>query len=310
MKLAVPGYVKQREGRELVPPTGLSETVLIVSPPLLEDDTFPVSIDEEFGSYEAMIEIPEEADLVPYSISFRATRADRRRSSAQYFGAAQSFTVGDPRLPTVALTVDTPFWVNPTGRVRIQVNVESFIGSAVGGQEISVNWRVQDDRDFEFEEEPVEEPLEGELTITTDDTGNGRGVIDLSDLDSTPAIGSTLSIDLQLVGPTSELIEESASVRIEAADVELTLSRTVTTDIPEHLFGVSMSGTDLQGAPLETTRRTRTSISLIELPEDLEGIPPTTSTTPLDGPVITSCEVELGKTTESMWHSCELLLDR
>lgn len=279
----------------MVEPTGLSDAELVVSPPLLEEDVVPVSLNQEFGSYEALIEVPEEADLVEYSIQFRAARSRQgNASNRRYFGDRQSFTVGDPRLPTVELSVDAPFWVTPTGEVQLQVTVVSFIGSAVGGQEISVSWDIGG-FDVYPEYEIESEPLEGELIITTDDSGNGQGVIDLSELETPPSIGSTLSVNFQLVGPTGELIEESATVRIEAADVSLTISRTVSTDIPGQPFGVLLDGTDLQGAPIRGRWGQQGSISLVQLPEDSDEDPPVTSTSPLDGVVITSCDVELGE---------------
>ncbi len=246
-----------------------------------ENSDFPVTIDPEFGSYEAEIPIPPEAELRNYRVNFVADGRIR--------GDSVSFTVGDPRLPTVELTVDTPFFVTPAGNIEIQVNVESFIGSAVGGSEITVNWELVD-----FNRDEEEEPAEGELTITTDDNGNGTAVIDLSQIEPLPNVGSRVSIDFQLVGPTSELLEQSASVRIEAADLRLSLRRTVLTNIPGQTFGVAVDAADLQGRPLEGDNQLETvMIKLIQLPdEDSDFI--RTSDRPLNGTSITSCEFEIG----------------
>lgn len=57
-----------------------------------------------------------------------------------------------------------------------------------------------------------EERFDGQQDITTDDSGKAFAVIDLNALKEAPTLGSTLRIDVQWVGPTRELIEESASV--------------------------------------------------------------------------------------------------
>ena len=282
----------QRDGSAFVPARGLSNTRLTISPELAGLTSFPVELNEEFGSYEATIDVPEDATLQPYFLRFAARRSTSASTNRdRYSGAAERFTVGDPRLPTVELTVDTPFWVSPTGKIEVQVNLESFIGSAVGGIEVTVEWKINDsDRDDD------EELLEGELTITTDDNGNGTAIIDLSEWEMPPTIGTTVSLDFQLVGPTSELIEDSATVRIEAADVDLEISRTVDTDVPGQGFGVAVEVTDLRGGRLKGKRKIETAtIRLVQLDDDLDQNPPSTGLEPLEGTVTASCDFNFGK---------------
>ena len=56
------------------------------------------------------------------------------------------------------------------------------------------------------------ERFDGQQDVTTDDSGEALAVIDLGALKEAPTLGLTLKIDVQWVGPTRELIEESASV--------------------------------------------------------------------------------------------------
>lgn len=61
-----------------------------------------------------------------------------------------------------------------------------------------------------------DEELKGESAITTDETGKAETSVDLSTnaLDApSPSAGSTLIIEIEWIGPTRELIEETASVR-------------------------------------------------------------------------------------------------
>lgn len=58
--------------------------------------------------------------------------------------------------------------------------------------------------------------MEGESTILTDDAGEAEASIDLSSnaLDApSPTPGSTLVVDIQWIGPTRELIEETSRIR-------------------------------------------------------------------------------------------------
>ncbi len=248
---------------------------------MAENSDFPVTIDPEFGSYEAEIPIPPEAEPRDYRVRFLARK--------RFTGNTVGFIVGDPRLPTVELTVDIPFFVTPAGDIEIQVNVESFIGLAMGGSEIAVKWLLED-----YYRDDEEEPAEGELTITTDNSGNGTAVINLSQIEPLPNVGSRVYIDLQLVGPTSELIEQSYRVPIEAADLRLSLSRTVETNIPGQTFGVAIKAADLEGRPLEGDNQLETvTIKLIQLPDDHSRLL-RTSDRPLNGISVTSCLFEIG----------------
>eukprot|EP00210_Caulerpa_lentillifera_P001100 g1061.t1 len=285
--LHVKGYVMEGDGTSYTPATGLTNTRLSVSPAINDTRFFPVELDEEFGSYQALIEIPEDADLRQYNIRFVSDRQDRFRG---FSSDSASFTVGDPRLPTIELTIDTPYFVRPDAQIVISVQVTSFIGSAVGGQNVSVEWSISDSGGDD------EEDLEGELVITTDDNGSGTGIIDFTQFENPPDLRTTAELDFQLVGPTSELIEESASVRIEAADLSVSLRRTVNTDIPGQQFGAALTVTNLQGAPLSDDKQVDSAtISLIRVPENTDDSNiPTSSTESFDGEVVASCEYEVG----------------
>lgn len=87
-------------------PTPDKEATISIRPPLdPESDNWielhKVSVSKEFGSFEIPISIPENAVFRKYRIEVRDTDS--------YGG---SFTVGDPRPPTVSLTIDSPFWVS------------------------------------------------------------------------------------------------------------------------------------------------------------------------------------------------------
>lgn len=77
-----------------------------INPPLDPDSSdsvekYEISTSKEFGSFELFLTIPEDATFRQYRIEIKNT-----------LGGGDSFTVGDPRPPTVSLTVDAPRWVS------------------------------------------------------------------------------------------------------------------------------------------------------------------------------------------------------
>ena len=58
-----------------------------------------------------------------------------------------------------------------------------------------------------------EEDLKGQQNIATDESGKAFTTINLGGLKEIPSLGSTLRVNVRWVGPTRELIKESASVK-------------------------------------------------------------------------------------------------
>lgn len=89
-------------------PANMSTLKLSVQPPLLPEsealeEVFEPTTIPEFGSFEVRIPIPEDAEFKDYLIYVQ--------HDGEYVGYAEHFTVGDPRPPTVELTLDAPYWV-------------------------------------------------------------------------------------------------------------------------------------------------------------------------------------------------------
>lgn len=66
-------------------------------------DNVDVTATPKFGSFEAQIPIPRNANFKDYFIYIM--------HDGSSLGGGERFTVGDPRPPTVGLTVDAPYWV-------------------------------------------------------------------------------------------------------------------------------------------------------------------------------------------------------
>lgn len=120
--LFLSGYVMRQEGAG-VDPVLLQNARLVITPTFnrsravlassgslrqnLATDTFPVSVNDKFGSFEATIPVPLDAPLTEYKVRFEAVTS----KGGPILGAKESFVVGNPRPPTVELLIDGPKWV-------------------------------------------------------------------------------------------------------------------------------------------------------------------------------------------------------
>lgn len=70
--------------------------------------SFPVNSSLKFGSFEGKIEVPEDAAPTEYYVQLRK---DCGNSGGEFLEYLETFTVGDPRLPTATLEINVPSWV-------------------------------------------------------------------------------------------------------------------------------------------------------------------------------------------------------
>lgn len=88
-------------------PANLKRLELSIYPSLDPDsqessDKIEMEYNNDFGSFETVIDVPKNADLQMYDIDVRANKETL---------GSKSFTVGDPRPPTAGLKLDAQSWV-------------------------------------------------------------------------------------------------------------------------------------------------------------------------------------------------------
>ncbi|CAD7704742.1 unnamed protein product [Ostreobium quekettii] len=126
--------------------------------------------------------------------------------------------------------------------------------------------------------------------------------VNLTGLEVTPSLPSSLLIEIQWIGPTRELIRRSATVKLRAANVEIVHVRTLDTDVSGVAFGVSAIATDLQGGPIDGP----VSISLVDIRKDIKqqvertghDVLQAVAKEPLNGKVLKTCESSSDKGDE------------
>ena len=221
------------------------------------DIKIPLNVSGEYGSFEANVKIPEDATLTEYFIS-----VSRHQKYGYYRGRSKSFTVGVPRTPTVELGVKAPRWVSPTGEASVTVKAESFVGASLGNQEITVEWSLY------YEADGKEVDLDETETIITDNSGTAIFTLDLSKLQHVPPVDSRIYFTIRWVGPTGELIEETANTEIAWEDLFIALRRTVWTEVPQQPFGVWVELSDLDGDALPKGTYKEAQIYLKQVADD------------------------------------------
>ncbi|GMH44595.1 hypothetical protein BSKO_12547 [Bryopsis sp. KO-2023] len=285
-KLVKPGESLHIKGflRGSTPTDGLRISI----EPQLDPDAYDVEFhfikfDKKFGSFQLEVPVPKNALSKRHNIHLFSTYD---------FIATDNFVVGNPRPPTVGLTVDAPRWAKPDSKVEIKITAESFIGAAVGDAKIALKWSISGGA-------PDGTELKKEVEVITDSLGKVSAEIDLGSLEKTPPTDESLKIEVSWVGPTRELLERSASVLLRKADLIINIDRTVGTNFPGQEFGAKLRLSDLQNNSVEK-RTVVLNLKKFSSPDEDVKRNPIMASQPLDGPIVDSCKIE----TNSEGYDC------
>ncbi|GMH40866.1 hypothetical protein BSKO_08770 [Bryopsis sp. KO-2023] len=240
--LVIKGYAVIRNGGDLVPAqqSALTGTVLSISPPLNGtngSNRFPVSVSGKHGGYQLEVPIPLDVPVTSYTVQFEA---------AELLGSFERFTINKPLSLDTQLTMVAPFWAHPTQNVTVKVSLRSRIRSLVMETDLQASWTISADPTATTKDAEIR----GRANISTNEVGNAAFNIDLAALESPPSPGSILAVFLQWVGPSKEKHEARKIVRLEVADVSISLRETVSTHLPGQPFGLIALVTDLKRNPI------------------------------------------------------------
>ncbi|KAI8474284.1 MAG: hypothetical protein J3K34DRAFT_456831 [Monoraphidium minutum] len=231
--LHITGYLQARGSAGLsLSPASLTSATLSISPAWAAAESGPtrvtVAVDPAFGSFHANLSVPASAQLVPYEVSLQLpSKAGGSGASDDVSVASESFQVADPRPPTAVLNLTAPDWAHPTSAVKALIKVTSYLGADVSDAVIRVTWTV---------------PLAtGAVNIATDARGRAVVLIPLGDLPKANAtkLGDSLEIKASWVGPTGDVYDETASVKMAEGPVDSYALRSPATDAPGVPFVVA-----------------------------------------------------------------------
>ncbi|KAI8474281.1 MAG: hypothetical protein J3K34DRAFT_375003 [Monoraphidium minutum] len=231
--LHITGYLQARGSAGLsLPPASLTSATLSISPAWAAAESGPtrvtVAVDPAFGSFHANLSVPASAQLVQYEVALQlAPEAGGGGASDRAAVASESFQVADPRPPTAVLNLTAPDWALPASAVKALIKVTSYLGADVSDATIRVTWTV---------------PLAtGAVNVTTDARGRAVVLIPLGDLPKANAtkLGDSLEIKANWVGPTGDVYDETASVKMAEGPVDSYALRSPATDAPGVPFVVA-----------------------------------------------------------------------
>jgi uncharacterized protein YfaS (alpha-2-macroglobulin family) len=218
-------YVRAQAGTELAVPSTLYDFVENWSNGQEETIT-AVTLDKTTGAWSTSFKIPEDTKYATHQLVLRD-----RTNRYSYAPGRATITVSDPRPPTVLLALkpaNDELIMSTTGPVDIQVATNTYAGTAVSGQTITVKWSG-----------PVDE-LAGEFDVTTGADGTGLGAFALPEgAAELVSAGDTISFSASWVGPTREVVTADASILVSNSPWTVELAASPEDPLPGYEFGVA-----------------------------------------------------------------------
>jgi hypothetical protein len=159
----------------------------------------PATLSSEFGTAEGVIDVPEGARLVDYSVTLLVK--DNAMQGSDTAPASETFMVADPRPPTAEMSITGPNWVKPKDNVKIGVNITSYLGVSIGSADVELSWST--------------DKAKGNQTITTNAEGEAEATIPLGRLPQANVSlpGNTLTIQAVWIGNTRERITATKIIK-------------------------------------------------------------------------------------------------
>jgi len=265
----VKGYVRMPAGANLALLPSGSSLSLYVRWTDSNEEVVAVDADAEFGAFSATLRVPLGANYRDTTLALRQTpgpNGERRTTLA-----ATTFTIADPRPPTVTLSVSTVASdgvgdgdgdsrsMSPNSTFGLRVSTATMSGVPVSDAVVVVRWRLERAQRVapctycplpfydEFEgvsafadgvadaTEADADAVSGEETINTGADGVFSGRFRPSGLRS-ERLGDTLSLEFEWVGPTRELLSSSATVPVALSDESISISVPEHAQLPGHVF--------------------------------------------------------------------------
>jgi hypothetical protein len=222
-------YVRGQEGRELVVPNTKYDLMVRWAG---EDSVVPVDIDPATGAFSIDLEVPVDADYGNKQLNL-IERGQRWGSLG-----SSSLTVADPRPPTVLLALkpaNDELVVGKLDSVDIQVSTNTYAGTAVSNQPITVNWQHTGNAE-----------LAGSFDVVSGTDGTGRGAFSLPDtaVDLVTA-GDVIEFSATWVGPTREVVTADTSIIISNSPWSLAFSASPDQPLPGFEFASTVTVNEL-----------------------------------------------------------------
>lgn len=298
--LHVAGFLASREDNHRVVPYGQNpsdelEQELVISPSFDPDDSdsetesFLVEIDPQYGTFQLDIDVPRDTPPGEYSLRFG--------------GGYQEFTVGQPRVLTAGIDIQTPSWIRPDGDLTVVIEISSLLGASISDAEVVLRWG---NRTENFDR----------IELQTDSNGLVNHTIDLATAETPFQAGDEVNLEVEYIGPTREVILQERYIPVALTNLQLVIATSMFSPIP--------TLTEFGGAVLVSSRNDEEvdlslviNLELLEVTEVGTGYEEEMRRDQLlrnqqdEGIVLTSikrCRLLTNQTRLEMYESCRFML--
>jgi len=180
----------------------------------LEMETYPITLDTNFGTAMAALQIPN--DKLAYN---GETSIILRKESGGYL-ASTTVMVASPRIPTSSLSVEaltTNVNLNGDAELQLQAVLLTDTKKPIQGSEVAFFLTTTDSTLNEHNEL---------RSVSTDETGSALLSEKIDDIFPGIEAGQSISWRVEVTGPTGELLLEEGIIEVELSDwkIEISLS--------------------------------------------------------------------------------------
>eukprot|EP01134_Creolimax_fragrantissima_P006822 CFRG6822T1 len=220
---------------------------LLISGPGNFKLTLPITVDEDYGTFDTSFETESDAKHGVYHVSLVNMCAVNNCPLQNQQAGSATYTIADPRIPTALLTLESAKRsVKPRENVEVTISTSMYTGGTIEGATVIVKWNeVKPYLGYPMDKEPVQ-PLFGSATVVTDSTGVATVQLDTGDV----LAGSNIDVIATWMGPTGELLTQAVAVSVAYTDYSMTLKPTTNDVLPGEIVGFYVQVIDDSSKPL------------------------------------------------------------
>eukprot|EP00124_Ichthyophonus_hoferi_P000203 Ihof_evm10s7 gene=Ihof_evmTU10s7 len=176
-----------------------------------------VQFDQLYGSFNSSFLVPLNATLSSHRLVLECTNYQEPGKPTPSsnvivpLGSTTDILVADPREPSATLTMthDQDFLM-PGSPLDIIVHTMTYTESPIANAKVTLRWKLNlygvPSKAFEDDEDLLKD-TEGEITVTTDNTGKAVGRLSIRHANMT--VGDMLDVTADWLGPTGELLSQT-----------------------------------------------------------------------------------------------------
>ena len=239
-------WVRAQEGSEMVVPSAGYELAVQWTREEAAEP-IPVQLDVTTGSFSIDLTVPEDAQYGDHSITLRPVLSEQAHYGYYPSIGQATVTVADPRPPTVLMSLkplNDELVMSKSGSVDIEVMCETYAGTAVADQVVTVRWQHEGNAMVMPSSGAVLNAVEisGSFEVTSSsDDGSGVSTFALpAEAIEFVGAGDTITFSATWIGPTREVVNAETSIVVSESPWSLRLAVSPDQPLPGFEFGTTV----------------------------------------------------------------------